>query len=185
MQKRERERVKHPAVNIEKKITVVNSFRTSSNNCKKTFLCVLWCPIGKEQTVIFPLRQIGLSQQQQQHRRGREMAFFIPSNQNWSQQFFPFNSSTKKKNRVFLCFQRKARMYYVDLCKIVLRCNFLSQKSFGLELENVAPRFNINSKLIVIMAFSSAPPHELNLYLSFLNPKQTLLVFHPSSQIKL
>ena len=113
------------------------------------------------------------------------MAFFIPSNQNWSQQFFPFNSSTKKKNRVFLCFQRKARMYYVDLCKIVLRCNFLSQKSFGLELENVAPRFNINSKLIVIMAFSSAPPHELNLYLSFLKPKQTLLVFHPSSHIKI
>jgi len=45
---KERERVKHPAVNIEKKITEVNSFRTSSNNCKKTFLCVLWCPIGKE-----------------------------------------------------------------------------------------------------------------------------------------
>ena len=102
------------------------------------------------------------------------MAFFIPSNQNWSQQFFPFNSSTKKKNRVFLCFQRKARMYYVDLCKIVLRCNFLSQKSFGLELENVAPRFNINSKLIVITDFSSAPPRELNLYHSFVEPKQTV-----------
>ena len=77
------------------------------------------------------------------------MAFFHTVKSELVTAIFPFNSSTKKKNRVFLCFQREARMYVVDLCKIVVPgCNFFChKKSFGLVLVNVAPTFNINSKL--------------------------------------